>query len=150
MNKITYAILVLFLLVGSLLIYWLGWELTKPLEPNINAGGGSFMNTPKVIEEKLGKDVASLFPAFILWASAVAGIAANILLENSLGNIKKLAKLIILPLILSPAILFGVYSLAASYPDNIAACLLAFQNGFFWQVLTSRFLSPIAGRGSKK
>ena len=41
-------------------------------------------------------------------------------------------------LVVSPIVFYAVYNATKEQPDNVVSLLLAFQNGFFWQVILER------------
>ena len=45
---------------------------------------------------------------------------------------------ILIPLMISPIVFFGTWSLWPGREITFALCLVAFQNGFFWQVVFSK------------
>lgn len=50
--------------------------------------------------------------------------------------IRSTAHLTALPV--SPIVFFVLYNAPRSVPDNTVACLLVFQNGFFWQTVLEK------------
>jgi hypothetical protein len=52
---------------------------------------------------------------------------------------------ILLPVLISPIIFFSIWSLWPGKEITFAVCLVAFQNGFFWQVVFSR-AGPVGPR----
>ena len=52
-----------------------------------------------------------------------------------------------IPFFVSPIVFFGIYSLWAGEIPVFGLCLIAFQNGFFWQVVISK-AGPISEQGA--
>jgi hypothetical protein len=52
-----------------------------------------------------------------------------------------------IPFFVSPIVFFGIYSLWPGETPTFALCLIAFQNGFFWQVVFSK-AGPISEQGA--
>lgn len=130
--KYFWVILALVLLV--ILLHWFGWRFVSL--PAVAADPpGTYLNPPQAITETFGPRVAALFPPLILSLCTLLGISANILFLYSNRSIRKLTRRAFGPLLISPIILFATYATAVDHPDGFVACLMAFQNGFFWQTI---------------
>jgi hypothetical protein len=79
------------------------------------------------------------------------GMAANYLWDlfrhgKSWGDI--LLRDLFIPFLVSPIVFYGIYSLWGSgTAPTFGLCLIAFQNGFFWQVVFSK-AGPISEQGA--
>jgi hypothetical protein len=114
-------------------IYIVGWRLMIPSDASNPETMG--FSSPVFIEATFGTTVAALFPPFVLFISTVFGTLANILWSHAERPRDRLGWKSFAPLVVSPLTFFAVYSIGTSQPDGLAACLLAFQNGFFWQTI---------------
>jgi hypothetical protein len=134
-EKSRYVPLVLMLIVATVVFHWFGWKLTQPPETSLADPGVSYFKPPEIISRTFGEGVAAVFPALVLTLCTLLGIIANILFSYTERSIKKLTIRTFGPLLISPLILFGTYATAKDQPDALIACLMAFQNGFFWQAI---------------
>ncbi|MFC4308210.1 hypothetical protein ACFPN2_03860 [Steroidobacter flavus] len=99
---------------------------------------GSHFKAPVLVEQVMGPNVAALFAPTILSLATVFGILASIVWEYSEGRITKLSSRNLAPLVVSPIVLLFSYAIAAEHPDAMIGTLMAFQNGFFWQVVIGK------------
>jgi hypothetical protein len=136
-EKLKYLLLILVPVSLGLLLHWFGWKFVSLPEIAVNDPGGNYLNPPQFITETFGARVAAIFPPLVLSVCTILGITANILFLYTKRSIKKLTKRAFGPLLISPIILFATYATAMDHPDGFVACLMAFQNGFFWQAIFS-------------
>lgn len=99
---------------------------------------GTNFSTPKLVAKWLGEDLAPLFPPVMLTIATLLGIAASIFWEYAEGKVTTVSVKSLAPVVVSPIILLFTYSMLIDHPDAIIAILMAFQNGFFWQVVLGK------------
>lgn len=78
---------------------------------------------------------------FLLLTCMLLGMIANYWWDhfrNGKGWDDMLIHEVLLPMLISPIIFFGIWSLWPGKEITFALCLISFQNGFFWQVIFSR------------
>jgi hypothetical protein len=77
----------------------------------------------------------------LLFGAMILGILARYAWEalERTGTIETLdVPALVRPLLVSPMVFFPVWSQASGRPRSLAAVLVAFQNGFFWQAIFER------------
>jgi len=97
---------------------------------------GAPFRAPAIIEEQFGEVWAMVFPPLLLSSATILGIFASILWQLR-NRQKPLGARDFLPLLISPIVLLVTYSVASEHPSVLIASLMAFQNGFFWQIVMS-------------
>lgn len=136
---ILFSLITLTLLFG--LCYLLQPLLVKPDPVDLDAGGHAFQ-APQFVLDRYGPDAGRYFVPLVLAICTFAGIVASIMWQHATGRQGKWTWKAFAPILISPIVLFVTYAAAKDHPSGVIASLMAFENGFFWQVI-------IAGRGNK-
>jgi hypothetical protein len=121
-------------LASGLLLQWGGMALLKS-RTAVEQIAYSGFTAPRVIQDNFPPFLVESFPAIILYIITLLGICAHIVWTYNQKTWKGVGWGVVKPFVVSPIVFSVIYAIAKDVPDGIAGATLAFQNGFFWNVI---------------
>jgi len=128
-------------LVCGLLLQWGGMQLLQATVPVEQIAASGFQ-APLALKDSLPPWLVEFFPPIVLYLITVLGIAAHIAWSYDKKKWKGFGWGVVKPLVVSPMVFSVIYVIAKDIPDGVAAATLAFQNGFFWNVIVGERPKP--------
>lgn len=119
------------------------------------SGGYLLLETQIRPKPQVGPDVSGLLTiayGFHLMTWMLWGMVANYWWDrfsSGRGSDDMQLPKILLPMCISPIVFFAIWSLWPGKEITFALCLVAFQNGFFWQVVLNK-AGPVGSPGSTR